>query len=296
VVAADGTPLSVRTWRGPPHKTPLVLCDGLACDGYVWPYLLKRFVGERSIVHMHWRGHGKSGVPDDLRSVRVPVLVDDLARALDETGIASGVWVGHSMGVQICLEGFRRARARVQALALWCGSFERPIDTWHHAFFFGEPPPLGNVVMRRVFGRVTSTIIERWSTLEPLWQRFIASGFALDATVRGELNPALLRPDDFRPYMQHLAQMDMRVSAHLAKDLAEHSARDVLPRIDVPTLIVGGGRDRFCPLWLAEEMHRLIPRSELLRLVQGSHCAPLEEPRIVERHMVKLLERVDAAR
>ena len=292
--ARDGTLLSVRTWAGDPSKTPLVLCDGLGCDGYVWPYLLKRFVGERPIIHMHWRGHGKSEVPDDLESVRVPVLVDDLARVLDETGVRGGVWVGHSMGVQVCLEGFRLARDRVQGLALMCGSFERPIDTWHHAFFPGDPAPFGNVVMRRVFTRMTSAVIEKWTSLEPFWKFLVASEFALGVTVRGELNPMLLHPPDFRPYMMHLAHMDMRVFARLAKDLAEHSARDLLPVIDVPTLIVGGGRDRFCPLWISEEMHRQIPGSELLPLVQGSHCAPIEEPRIVERHVVKLLERVDA--
>ena len=129
-----------------------------------------------------------------------------------------------------------------------------------------------------------------------MWKVLVASEFALGATVRGELNPMLLDPADFRPYMMHLAHMDMRVFASLAKDLAEHSARDLLQEIDVPTLIIGGGRDRFCPLWISEEMHRSIPGSELLRLVQGSHCAPLEEPRIVERHVVKLLERVDVAR
>lgn len=296
LLAKDGTELSVRTWRGDPNKTPLVLCDGLGCDGFIWPYLLQRFVGERPIIHMHYRGHGKSAVPSDMQSVRLPVLVDDLARALQDTGIAGGVWLGHSMGVQVCLEAFRLERARVQGLALLCGSFEHPIDTWHHAFFAGEPAPLGNLVMRRVFTRVTSTVIENWSSLAPLWRRFISSEFAFDATVQGELNPMLLRAADFRPYMKHLAHMDMRVFARLAKDLAVHSAGDLLATIDVPTLIVGGGRDRFCPLWLSEEMHRRIPDSRLLPLVQGSHCAPLEEPRIVERHLVELLERVDARR
>src|SRR5688572_8998640 len=62
----DGTRLSVRTWAGPADRTPLVLCDGLGCDGYVWPYLLQRFAGERPIVHAHYRGHGKSDVPDTL--------------------------------------------------------------------------------------------------------------------------------------------------------------------------------------------------------------------------------------
>lgn len=296
--ARDGTRISVRTWQahGTQERAPLVLCDGLGCDGYVWPYLVKKFAGERPIVHVHYRGHGKSDVPAELDSVRLTTLIDDMSVALEDTGIRRGVWIGHSMGVQVCLEGFRLARERVQALVLLCGSFERPIDTWHHAFFPGDPAPFGNVFMRRYFSKITSSVIEKWTRLQPFWRMLVASEFALGATVRGELNPVLLNPEDFRPYMKHLAHMDMRVFARLARDLAEHSARELLPSIDVPTLIVGGGRDRFCPLWISEEMHSLIPGSELLPLVQGSHCAPIEEPRIVERHVVKLLERVDAAR
>lgn len=299
VRARDGTRLSVRTWAAHPgvvERTPLVLCDGLGCDGYVWPYLLQRFAGERPIVHVHYRGHGKSDVPTDLESVRVAQLVEDMGVILDDTGIQRGVWLGHSMGVQVCLEGFRLARDRVAGLALLCGSFERPIDTWHHAFFPGDPAPFGNVFMRKYFSSITSGVIEKWTRLQPFWRMLVASEFALGVTVRGELNPVLLNAEDFRPYMRHLAHMDMRVFARLARDLAEHSARDLLPTIDVPTLVVGGGRDRFCPLWISEEMHSLIPTSELLPLVQGSHCAPLEEPRIVERHIVRLLDRVDGAR
>lgn len=292
-VAADGVRLVVRTWAGPTDRTPLVLCDGLGCDGYIWRYVVERFAGERPIFHMQYRGHGRSDVPRDLETVRVPVIVDDLGRALDETGVRGGVWLGHSMGVQVALEGFRRARPRVQGLGLLCGAYERPIDTWHHAFFAGEDPPLGNRVMRKVFHRLTGTFIERWPSIEPFWKKLVSSDFAYDATVNNELTPALIRGEDFRPYMAHLAAMDMRVFARLARDLSEHSAADVLPTVDVPTLVVGGGHDRFAPLWISEETHRRIPGSELLRLVQGSHAAPIEEPRLIERALVRLLRRVD---
>lgn len=298
VTTADGVRLVVRVWDGPAEqsKPALVLCDGLGCDGYIWRYVVERFAGERTIFHLQYRGHGRSDVPRDLETIRVSVIVEDLALALDATGVRGGIWLGHSMGVQVALEGFRRAPDRVEGLALLCGSYERPIDTWHHAFFADEAPPLGNRVMGLVFQWLMRNIIDRWSTLAPVWRRLVSSDFAYRTTVNGELTPHLIREHDFRPYMAHLAAMDMRVFARLARDLAEHSAADVLPTIDVPTLVVGGGRDRFAPLWISEEMHKRIPGSAILRLVQGSHAAPIEEPRLVERALVRLLEQVDEAR
>ncbi len=291
IQAPDGTSLFVRAWDAP-GGAPLILCDGLGCDGFVWRYIVERFAGERPLVHVHYRGHGRSEVPRDLDSACIEVVVDDMAWVLDAVGVDKGVWLGHSMGVQVCLEAVRRLPARVTGLGLLCGSFERPIDTWHHAFFEGDDAPLGNRLMRRVFPDLTRTFIEHWGKLQPVWRAIVSSELVFGATVNSELNPDLVRHEDFRPYMHHLANMDMRVFARLARSLSEHSTRDLLPHIDVPTLIVGGGRDRFAPLWVSEEMHRLIPDSEILRLVQGSHTAPIEEPRLVERALLRLLARL----
>jgi pimeloyl-ACP methyl ester carboxylesterase len=293
----DDVRVLVRTWRGDPTRAPLVLLDGLGCDGYVWKYVVQRFAGERSLFHVNYRGHGSSDVPRDLSTVNLDTLVRDLSHALDEAGLPPAVFVGHSMGVQVCLESFRFLRKRVRGLALLFGSYQYPIDTWHHAFFKGDAPPLGNRVMRRVFERVTDLGMRRFPQMRGAWKRLVLSEFALNMTLNGELNPDLLDAEDFRPYMDHLADMDMRVFAALARDLAAHSAADVLPTVDVPTLIMGGGRDRFCPLWLSEDMHDLLGDcggyKEIVRLVLGSHTGPIEEPRIVERALMRLLSRVD---
>ena len=292
LTATDGTRLVARVWREG-AGVPLVLCDGLGCDGYIWKYVERRFAGERPLLHLQYRGHGRSQVPHDLDTLRVDVLVADLAHALDAAGFAHAVWLGHSMGVQVALEAYRRQPHRVRALALLCGACERPIDTWHHAVFPDDEAPFGNRVMQRIFDGLSRGVIDNWGRLKPVWQRLARSRTAYRLAVNGELNPDLVRPDDFRPYLLHLAEMDMRVFARLARDLSEHSARDVLPTIDVPTLVVGGGRDRFAPLWVIEQLHALIPDAELVPLVLASHAAPIEEPRLIERALVRLLERVD---
>ncbi|MDP2344655.1 MAG: alpha/beta hydrolase [Deltaproteobacteria bacterium] len=304
VDAADGTSLVVRRWtRGTDSASPaagptIVLCDGLGCDGYVWPYLLARFVGERPLLHLQWRGHGESAVPADLQSVRIRVIVDDLSKVLDDFGIDDVVLLGHSMGVPVALECWRafseqRFSADILGLGLFCGVFEDPIKTWHGPHALDAAPTLGNLVMNLVFEQGTQGIIGRWQQLSGLWKRLVLSDFAYNTTVQGELNPAYISERDFRPYMEHLGRMDMRVFAQLARDMRAHSARDVLPTIDAPTLIVGGARDKFAPPWIAEEMHARIPGSDLLMMVEGSHCAPIEQPRLVERALLRLLKRID---
>ncbi len=295
--ADDGTPLVVRHWSKGSGPT-LVLCDGLGCDGYVWPYLLSRFAGERPIFHMQWRGHGESGVPADLDTVRLEVIVRDLSRALERFGVDGDVvLLGHSMGVPIALECWRAQlhqhfHAKIVALGLFCGVFEDPIKTWHGPHASDAMRPLGNVVMNLLFDRGTANVISRWQQLSGFWKKLVKTDFAYNATVQGELNPAYIAEKDFRPYMDHLGRMDMRVFARLARDMHQHSARDVLPLISAPTLVVGGARDKFAPPWIAEEMHARIPDSDLLMMVEGSHCAPIEQPRLVERALLRLLDRL----
>jgi pimeloyl-ACP methyl ester carboxylesterase len=66
-----------------------------------------------------------------------------------------------------------------------------------------------------------------------------------------------------------------------------HSAYEILPVIDLPTLIVAGTRDGFTPLGLSEEMSRLIPGSELHVVQDGSHTAPIEKPQEVTDRIVR---------
>ncbi len=305
VDAKDGTPLVVRRWNrrshgddAPPGPT-IVLCDGLGCDGYVWPYLLSRLVGERPLLHLQWRGHGESGVPKDLDTVCITSIVDDLSQVLADFGVGDVVLLGHSMGVPVALECWRafseqRFSATVRGLGLFCGVFEDPIKTWHGPHAPDALRPLANLVMNLIFDQGSQGIINRWHQIGGAWKRLMRTDFAYHQAVQGELNPAYIQERDFRPYIEHLGRMDMRVFAQLARDMHRHSAREVLPTISAPTLVVGGARDKFAPPWIAEEMHARIPRSELLMMVEGSHCAPIEQPRLVERAVLRLLKRVDA--
>ena len=64
----------------------------------------------------------------------------------------------------------------------------------------------------------------------------------------------------------------------MANAFAEADLRDVLPRIDVPTLLIAGDADQRAPLPVAEEMHSRIPGSRLVVFPGAGHMVNLEEP------------------
>lgn len=280
-VGRDHTPIFYRV-TGVADATAVVFCDGIGCDGYVWKYLERTLAAEHSIVHWHYRGHGRTPPPRDPRRVDVEDLADDLAAVLDGAlGEGSqAVLAGHSMGVQVCLEAYRRHRERVSGLVLLCGSYGTPLRTFKGRATLEQVLPYFKFVVNRIPGLVTG-----------FWRRVVATELAYQIATRFELNGELIRREDFIPYLEHMASIDVRLFLEMLASAGRHSARELLEDIEVPTLIVSGERDGFTPARLSQEMHELIRESELYVVPDGSHTAPIERPAEVTARIADFLRK-----
>lgn len=279
-LAGDGTPIYYEVSGLAPPAPTLFLCDGIGCDGYVWRYL-QRVLGEHHrVVHMHYRGHGRSPAPADPEHVSVGDLADDVAAVLDACETPTAVICGHSMGVQVALETFRRWPARVAGLVLLCGSYGNPLRTFKGKSTLEEILPLVRVVTARLPRLVTA-----------IWTHLVPTELAYQLATRIEINGPLIRREDFFPYLEGIARIDVRLFLNMLSKAGQHSAREMLPDVTVPTLIVAGRRDSFTPMALSEEMQRLIPGAELHVVEEGSHTAPIERPAEVTEVIEDFLRR-----
>ncbi len=276
--ASDGTSI-YYTIAGPDRPTApdLVLCDGIGCDGFVWKYVVPAFADRHRVIRWHYRGHGRSATPRDLDRMAIEDLVGDLGAVLDAAGSERAILAGHSVGVQVVLEAHRRMPGRVAALVLVCGSYGRPLDTFHGTAALKEGLPYINRILEGFPGAVVG-----------LWRALLPSRMAwLLAFLAGEVNRSLIRWEDMQPYFDHLGKMDPEVFVRLLSHAAAHSTRDHLGHVDVPTLVVGAELDTFTPMWLSEEMADLIPDAELLVIPKGSHAAPIEQPELLNLRLEK---------
>lgn len=257
----------------------MLLCDGLGCDGFAWKYLAPYLARRYRVVRWHYRGHGRSTVPADRTRIGMHSTCDDLRRVMDAVGLERAVLFGHSMGVQVALEFHRRFASRVQGLVLVCGSYGTPLDTFH------DTP-----VLKRVFPFLRQ-LVERFpSRAARLARAVLSTELAIQFALSVELNRDLLHRADLEPYFEHLAKMDPVVFVRTLDSLASHSARDHLPHVNVPTLVIAGEKDKFTPAWLSRKMAAHIPGAELLMVPQGSHTAPLEQPELLELRVERFLQ------
>jgi pimeloyl-ACP methyl ester carboxylesterase len=280
-VGCDGTPIFYRV-RGPANAPAIVFCDGIGCDGYVWKYLEAQLASTHRIVHWHYRGHGRTPMPRDPRRVDITDLADDLAAVLDAAvgDGASAVVAGHSMGVQVCLEMYRRHRARVTGLVLLCGSYGTPLRTFKGKRTLEQVLPFVRFAVNRIPG-IAQTLVAK----------LIPTELAYQIATRFEINGELIRREDFFPYLEHMARVDVRLFLEMLAAAGRHTARELLAHVAVPTLIVAGDRDGFTPADLSAEMHQLIRDSELHVVAGGSHTAPIERPAEVTERIAEFLRK-----
>jgi pimeloyl-ACP methyl ester carboxylesterase len=275
-LSADGTRLHYYTIGE--RKPALVCCDGLGCDGYVWKYIAQELSPQHEVLRWHYRGHGTSDKPADRSRMRIQDLVEDLLAVLDANRIDKAVLLGHSLGVQVILEAHRRHPDRVEALIPICGSYGKPIDT------FRDGP-----VMKAVFP-VVSKLVNRFpETATKLW-KILDSELSFQVALRTEVNGDLVKREDFRPYLTHIANVDPQLFVTLLEDAGKHDALPHLDDIDVPTLIIAGERDNFTPAWLSQVMHSRVRESELCVVPGGTHTAPIEVPELVTLRIQRFLQ------
>jgi pimeloyl-ACP methyl ester carboxylesterase len=280
-VGRDHTPIYYRV-VGRADGPAVVFCDGIGCDGYVWKYLERELSATHRIVHFHYRGHGRTPPPRDPRNIDITDLADDLACVMDAAigDHSTAVLAGHSMGVQVALEAYRRHPKRVIGFLLLCGSYGTPLRTFK-----------GKRTLEQVLPYVRFAVNRIPNIVANLWSRIIPTELAYTIATKFELNGELIRREDFFPYLQHMAKVDVRLFLNMLAAAGRHSARELLEHIEVPTLIVSGERDGFTPANLSEEMHRLIRNSELFVVADGSHTAPIERPGEVTTRIADFLRK-----
>jgi len=283
--AVDGARLYFRSW-GEGTKA-VVLSDGILCEGFVWKYLRPALVdaGYR-VLHWNYRGHGRSENPRDHSSMTIPDMARDLWRVIDAVGVEDAVLVGHSMGVQVCLEGYRLRPKHTTGLVLLCGSWGRVTKTFHGT----DALALALPAVRAFASRYPAIVREMVSRTPPKLALRVA--WAL-----GEVDPKRGREEDMKPYFEHLAKIDPQVYLTLLDYAGKHSAEDLLQEIHAPTLVVAAGKDSFTPPRLARQMARTIHEAELFEVPDATHTLPIEQPELVDQRVLQFLgKRVPSAK
>ena len=234
-----------RRGEGP----PLLLIHGALSDSRSWRRQLDELSGDFTVVSWDAPGCGRSSDPPE--DFRLPDYADYLAAFIEEIGVERPHVLGISFGSGLALEFYRRCPAIPRTLVLasayagWAGSLSPEVvkERLEAGLQQSELPPeqVADTFIPTLFaGSVSDEVIEE--------ARAILSDF----------HPAGLRT--------------------MLRSFAEADLRDVLPLIEIPTLLLYGEFDQRSPLDVARKLHSAIPTSTLAIIPGVGHECNVEAP------------------
>lgn len=277
--APDGTPL-VAHRTTPPRPGPwAALVNGPSFHHVAWHHQLDYLGHRMALVTWNYRGLFDSPPPADPDAYRVPDHVGDLGAVLDAVGARRTALITWSLGAEIALEFVRVHPGRVSHLVLI-----NPCFGSAYARSLGVPGgrhllPATVDAARRVFPLVSRLRRRAGNWPETLgWlKRLGFAGDTLDDELFGDVERA------FRT---------VHVDAYLGllRGLASHDSAPALAKLDLPTLIIIGDRDRWSPLVAAKRLARELPLGELFVVPGGTHYVPLEYPELINLRIEKFFD------
>lgn len=241
---------------------PLVLLHGYVGDG---PTTWRRQIDGLSdaFTVVAWDAPGAGGSSDPPESFGLAGYADCLAGFVERLGLGTPHVAGLSFGSILALALSRRHPAVPRSLVLasayagWAGSL--PAD----------------VVQQRL--RQALALAD----LSPA--EFVA---ALLPTMFSEATPRE-SVDAFGASMLAFHPAGFRAMARASAE----NVRDVLPHVNVPTLLLYGDKDVRAPLSVAEDLHTAIPGSMLVVLPGAGHVSNIEAPEAFNRAVRTFLRR-----
>jgi non-heme chloroperoxidase len=261
----------VRVWvEDVGQGLPIVFVHGWPASYRMFEYQMDRLpkAGARCIG-IDTRGFGKSDKP--WHGYDYDRLADDLNAVIEELDLDRAVLVGFSMGGGIVAKYLSRYEGRVDRAVLLSAAVPRV--TRAGSYLYGVERSVCDELIALAYA-------DRPKMIEEFSKSFFYA------------------PQDLSPEFKHwfngiCAEAAGYATIKCCELFRDADLHDVLPLVDVPTLILHGQDDKICKYELAEVAHELIPRSLLVPIKHAGHGAFYEQQDRVNTEILSFAELSD---
>ncbi|GBQ11571.1 alpha/beta fold hydrolase [Swaminathania salitolerans] len=252
IIASDGTKLHYRE-QG--HGRPLVMLHGWTFSGRFFHRNVPVLSEKARVITVDLRGHGESDKPD--HSYRIARLAADLRDLLEALELEDVTVLGWSIGCPIIwsyLELFGKARLRDAIFVQ-----QTPRQYYSSSWKSGHAACYDQAGLSETIQKLT---------LDP-------EGF--DRQNLSDCLATTLGEDERAMLLSEMAKSPAHARAAMMADHTTQDWRDVLPHLDLPSLMMIAEKDAVLvpegPAWVADNM----PNCTALRFSESSHMIFLDE-------------------
>lgn len=281
---SDGEQIFYTT-NFPPGKAienVLVFNYGLVCSNHHWQDQIKFFneLGFKILLH-DYRGHFQSSGNHSVEDITFNRIALDLNEIIDHLNLKNSILLGHSMGVNVCLEFAKLFPKKVKKMILISGTVIPVHNIMMNTHLTG---PLKPIILKIVekFPKEFETFW-KYGGWNPIVKKLIHSGgFNID-----EVN------DEFiEIYLNKIGQLGPELFFQLIDQMHEHDILAFLHNISVKSLIIGGNKDKVIPNFLQKLLHSKLKDAELYVIHNGSHVPQVDFPQLTNERIFNFIEQV----
>ncbi|WPC03615.1 alpha/beta fold hydrolase [Pseudomonas benzenivorans] len=250
--------LSIHYYRGgPPDGETILLIHGFGADKDNWLRFARHLTERYQVIALDLPGFGDSSRPN--ASYDVGTQTERVASFVQALNIDRLHLVGNSMGGHIAALYAARYPQQVRSLALLANAgINAPVKS--------------ELIARLERGAANPLVVERSEDFERL------------------LDFVFVQPPSLpSPLKRYLAERAIDNSAHYRRIFAQLIERYVplepeLPKIQAPTLLLWGARDRVLDVSSIEVMRPLLKRPSVVVMKDCGHAPMIERPQETASH------------
>jgi len=249
---------------GNPDALPIILVHGMTLDHKIWIPQIEFLKNNYRLIAYDVRGHGKTDVAEGQYTYKM--FAEDHIALMDHLEINKAVFCGLSMGGAIAIRAFEMHPERAHALILCDTRVEAESN-------------------ETKFWRENSIESIKQNGLQPFTEEFIKTIFA---------------PESFKLCFDAikliqkmiLSSSQLGICGVLLAQAGRTDMTHVLPKINVPTLIMVGENDNFTPIASSNTMYEKIKDSQLKIISNAGHVSNLENIDEFNNCMLEFLEKL----
>lgn len=259
----------------------VILLHGFPEFWYCWRDQIPALVeaGFR-VVAPDMRGYNLSGKPSGVSSYKLELLTRDVARLIEACGEEKAAVIGHDWGAAVAWAFAMQYPQKLERLAILNvphpERMERGLRTlrqlrksWY-IFFFQIP------WLPEFMGRLNN-------------YKVLSQAFRVDPVRQGAYSE-----EDIAKYIKAMAQPGALTGGinyyrAIIRQNIKTIGRQQYQRIDAPTLVIWGDRDRYLGKELAEPDRALVPNVQVQHLPDASHWVGADRPERVNELLIEFL-------
>ncbi|MBI2334497.1 alpha/beta hydrolase [Candidatus Daviesbacteria bacterium] len=255
------------------HKTEkdknrwLIFLHGFGGDLTAWKKERAYFskLGISSIA-MDLRGHGLSERSEKEDFYKLENFAKDVKALIEEEKIKDPVILGHCFGGMVAIYFQAKFPHQSKALVLVDTSFKPP---------FISPHGIPQVFLKHLFCLLIKVVPNIKLYGHSDFDQFIGT------------------PDiDLKRLLSDILHTSLKSYLLLCDQLIKLDSKQLLSKINVPTLIIEGTEDSIFPPNIAEYLHQRIKKSELDLIEEANHILVLNNPQDLEKSITQFLKKI----